>query len=48
MTARSTFEASVKSAGQTQIATLIASEMTAQETVNASGVNVGYLNAKLF
>lgn len=42
MTARSSYEASVKSAGQTAITTLIAAETTKQETIAASGTNVGY------
>jgi hypothetical protein len=42
MTARTTFETTVKSASQTQIATVAAAEMTRQETINASGCNVGY------
>jgi len=42
MSARDTFNASVKSAGQTQVATVITAETTKQEAINASGVNVGY------
>lgn len=42
MSARDTFQASVKSACQAQVATLITAAATKQETINASGVNVGY------
>jgi len=42
MTARTTYEATVKTAGQTKITTLIADELTKQETINQSGCNVGY------
>jgi hypothetical protein len=43
--ARETFNASVKTAGQTALATVITAETTKQETINASGVNVGYTTA---
>lgn len=42
MTARTTFETTVKSAAQTQISAVIAAEMPRQETVNQSGCNVAY------
>ena len=42
MTARDTYQSSIKSAAATKTATLTANELTKQETINASGVNVGY------
>jgi hypothetical protein len=42
VTARTTFEGTVKTAAQTQLTTLAANELTKQETINQSGVNVGY------
>jgi hypothetical protein len=46
MTARTVYEAAVKSAATAKTATLIANETTKQETINASGVNVGYYPGK--
>jgi hypothetical protein len=45
MTSRSTYESTVKSAGQTQIATVVAAVGTAQTTADASNSVVGYNNA---
>lgn len=42
MTARETYASSVKTAAQTKTATVSAAETAAQETINASGCNVGY------
>jgi hypothetical protein len=42
MSNRDTYIASVKSATAAKVATLTANETSRQETVNASGVNVGY------
>lgn len=42
MTARSTYESTVKTAAQTKTASVSAAETSAQETINASGCNVGY------
>lgn len=42
MSLRDTYNSSVKSATVTKTATLLANETTKQETINASGVNVGY------
>lgn len=42
MTARDTYQSSVKSAASAKTATLTANQATAQETINANGVNVGY------
>jgi hypothetical protein len=42
MTARTTFEASVKTATAAKVASDLADATLAQETINQSGVNVGY------
>ena len=42
MTARDTYTSSVKSAAASQVVTVTSAETTRQESVNASGVNVGY------
>ena len=42
MTARATFAATVQIAAVTQIAAVQAAETARQETINASGCNVGY------
>ena len=42
MTARTTYEASVKSAAQTQISTVIAAETTKQTTIDAALTVAGY------
>lgn len=42
MTARDTYQSSVKSAEGSKVATVSTAETTKQETINASGVNVGY------
>ena len=42
MTARDTYQTTVKSAGSSKIATLTANQAAQQETINASGANVGY------
>jgi hypothetical protein len=42
MTARDTYQASVQSAVTKQIASINSAHTVFQETVNASGVNVGY------
>jgi hypothetical protein len=42
MSARTVFEAAVKNAGTSAVATAVTNEMTRQETINASGCGVGY------
>ena len=42
MTARDTFNASVKTAAVVQVAAVTAAQTSFQETINASGCNVGY------
>ena len=42
MTSRDTYNSSVKSAVAAKTATITANQTTAQETINANGVNVGY------
>ena len=42
MSSRDTYTASVKSAAVTQIAAVVSAETARQETINASGCNVGY------
>ena len=42
MTARTTFEASVKTAAVAKVASDLADATLTQETINQSGVNVGY------
>lgn len=42
MTARDTYQTTVKATGPTKTATITANQTTAQETINANGVNVGY------
>ena len=41
MTARTTYEVTVKATGPAQAATQVANLATAQETVNATGINAG-------
>lgn len=42
MTARDTYNSTVATAAQTKAATLLSAEAAKQETINASGCNVGY------
>jgi hypothetical protein len=45
MTARTTFETTVKGTAATETASIAAANLSAQETINQSGCNIGYNNA---